>query len=98
MIMRKTPRIALSQKKWVELKKYVHARDQHCVFCGSAHSLTAAHIIRRSQGGNDAPNNVVCACVMTDDYKTGCHTKFDSYQIPLPETVREMLLNEPEVL
>ena len=85
----KSPRIKLSQKKYRELCEYIYNRDGFCVFCGDPHSATPAHIIRRSQGGNDSKNNIVRACIK-------CHTAFDSYQIELPEEVKEMLKLEGE--
>ena len=84
----KSPRRVLSQRKYVELKKYVFERDQYCVFCGNPEMSTPAHIIRRSQGGHDSPKNLVRACLK-------CHDDFDAYKIALPEKVREMLNNEP---
>jgi 5-methylcytosine-specific restriction endonuclease McrA len=88
MNLQKNPRIKLSPTKWKQLVRYVYDRDQFCVFCGRHDQSTPAHIVRRSQGGNDAPNNVIRACV-------GCHSSFDQYKIELPEYVVEMLKKEP---
>lgn len=87
----KSPRLKLSPKKYRELCEYVYERDGFCVFCGDYNSATPAHIIRRSQGGHDAANNIVRACV-------DCHQKFDKYEIELPGRVREMLGREPSAL
>ena len=84
-------RLILPSKKYIELKKYIYERDGWCVFCGRTDMLTPAHIKRRSQGGNDAPNNIVAACI-------DCHTSFDKYEIELPKEVALMLENEPERL
>jgi len=50
MIRPKQPRKPLSQKKYVELKKYVFNRDGWCLQCGFSGTLTPAHIKRRSDG------------------------------------------------
>lgn len=81
-------RLVLSARKWNELKEYVFYRDKWCVFCGSTDTATAAHVINKSQSGDDSPQNVVRACIP-------CHKKFDAYQLPLPEKARLMLENEP---
>jgi 5-methylcytosine-specific restriction endonuclease McrA len=87
----KSPRRKLSPAKYRRLCEYVFNRDQFCVFCGTPEMPTNAHIVRRSAGGHDAPNNIVRACLP-------CHFAFDSYRIELPEAVREMLKNEPSTI
>ena len=87
----KGKRLVLSAGKYRKLCEYVYYRDKHCVFCGRTDSATPAHVINRSQNGDDSPNNVVRAC-------QECHDKFDQYKIALPEHVCEMLKNEPERL
>jgi 5-methylcytosine-specific restriction endonuclease McrA len=89
MIRPKQPRKPLSQKKYVELKKYVFNRDGWCLQCGFSGTLTPAHIKRRSDGGQDAPNNLICLCIP-------CHTSFDKYEIELKKSIYEMLENEPD--
>lgn len=84
----KTPRIKLSKRKYRQLCEYIYERDMTCIFCGEPFSATPAHIIRRSQGGNDSPQNIVKACIP-------CHDAFDQGKIGLPEDVRQMLKNEP---
>ena len=84
----KGKRLVLSAGKYRKLCEYVYERDKFCVFCGRTDSATAAHVINRSQGGDDSPNNIVRAC-------QDCHSKFDAYQIALPEAVSDMLKNEP---
>ena len=83
-------RIKLSPGKYRKLKEYVFYRDQYCVFCGDPYSATPAHVKRRSQRGNDSPNNLVRACQK-------CHDAFDQYKIELPANVIEMLSKEPTV-
>jgi 5-methylcytosine-specific restriction endonuclease McrA len=84
----KQPRKKLTREAYVELKKYIFERDQVCVFCGTPSMLTPAHKKRRSAGGHDAANNMMCACVE-------CHRSFDNYEQELPEWVVEMLDSEP---
>jgi 5-methylcytosine-specific restriction endonuclease McrA len=86
--MNKSPRRKLSPKKYRALCEYVYNRDGFCVFCGRPDMLTPAHIVRRSQGGHDAANNIVAACVL-------CHQDFDACRLALPEKVKKMLEGEP---
>ena len=88
MIRPKQPRIRLSQKKYTQLKKHVYNRDKYCLICGRTDNATPAHVIRKSQGGNDSPNNLIRLC-------QDCHTSFDNYEIELPEHVKRMLEQEP---
>lgn len=89
MSNRKHPRRKLSPAKYLALKQYIYERDDcSCVFCGRTDLLTPAHIKRRSQGGHDAANNIVTACLY-------CHQAFDSYKITLPEHIVDMLAGEP---
>ena len=88
-------RIKHNQKDYRELCEYIFDRDKWCVFCGNPHTLTPAHIKRRSQGGNDSPNNMVAACVMRPDGSKGCHNRFDDREIPLPGHIEAMLEKEP---
>ena len=88
MIRPKQPRHKLSQKKYRKLCMYVYERDKWCVFCGRHDDATPAHVIRRSQGGHDSPNNLVRAC-------TSCHEKFDKYELELPPSTLIMLSKEP---
>lgn len=85
----KRPRLKLSQAAYRKLCEYVYERDGWCVFCGTHNSATPAHVVRRTQGGDDSPRNIVRACIT-------CHADFDQYKIALPERVRTMLENEPE--
>ena len=95
----KQPRKALSPAKYRKLKEYVFERDGYCcVWCGNPGNLTAAHIIRRSAGGHDSPNNVVTGCCVSIQGGKGCHQRFDEYEIGLPNHIAEMLAGEPEEL
>ena len=91
MIRPKQPRLRLSQKKWRELKEYVYWRDGFCLNCGRYDDATAAHVVRRSQGGHDSPDNVIRLC-------SQCHADFDQYRIALPDRVKQMLAREPAQL
>ena len=95
----KQPRKVLSAEKWRKLKEYIFERDGYCcVWCGNPGNLTAAHIIRRSAGGHDSPNNVVTGCCVSIQGGKGCHQRFDEYEIGLPNHIAEMLAGEPEEL
>ena len=95
----KQPRKVLSAEKWRKLKEYIFERDGYCcVWCGNPGNLTAAHVIRRSQGGHDSPNNVVTGCCVSIQGGKGCHDRFDQYEIGLPYHIAEMLAGEPEEL
>ena len=95
----KQPRKVLSAEKWRKLKEYIFNRDGYCcVWCGNPGNLTAAHVIRRSQGGHDSPNNVVTGCCVSIQGGKGCHQRFDEYEIGLPNHIAEMLAGEPEEL
>jgi 5-methylcytosine-specific restriction endonuclease McrA len=91
-------RLKLSPAKYRELCQYVFERDGFCLFCGNPNNLTPAHVIARSQGGSDSPNNIVAACVVRADGSKGCHKRFDDYEIDLPESAQTMLLHEPDRL
>lgn len=80
-------RLKLSPKKYIELKKYILERDCFCLKCGTPYNLTPAHVIRRSQGGDDSKSNMICLCIK-------CHDKFDQYKIELPIEVYTMLSKE----
>jgi len=46
------------------IREYVHEREMpnRCIYCGSMESLSYDHLIPRSRGGPDIPDNVVIAC------------------------------------
>ncbi|MHC4397698.1 MAG: HNH endonuclease [Planctomycetota bacterium] len=94
----KSPRIKLPKAAYRKLCEYLQERDGHCLICGNPNNLTPAHVIRRSHGGNDSPNNMICACVTRADGAKGCHMRLDQYEIDLPEEIKDMLSKEPERL
>ena len=49
-------------------------RDHWCIYCGSPHNLTIAHVVNKGMGGTkhkDLANNLVCLCIK-------CHDKCDN--------------------
>jgi 5-methylcytosine-specific restriction endonuclease McrA len=69
----------------VRLNRYIHRprqevkltrqnilrRDRYtCQYCGTTHgSMTADHVVPRSQGGEDTWENLVCACMACNNRK-----------------------------
>jgi hypothetical protein len=50
---------------WENVKMYVRARDKHmCMYCGAVMppNLEVDHIVPRSRGGSNRPDNLVAAC------------------------------------
>lgn len=53
----------LSKAERARLMGVIFARDGfRCTYCGSAESLTLDHVIPRSRGGSNKPNNITTAC------------------------------------
>jgi len=53
------------QYGWENVKMYVRARDEYtCRYCGAVMppDLEVDHVVPRSRGGTDRPNNLVAAC------------------------------------
>jgi 5-methylcytosine-specific restriction endonuclease McrA len=50
-------------RSWRQLSLMVVQRDGACVRCGSTWLLSAHHVIPRTEGGADAPENLVALCV-----------------------------------
>jgi hypothetical protein len=53
------------QYGWENVKMYVRARDKYtCQYCGVVHpsDLEVDHIVPRSRGGSNRPDNLVAAC------------------------------------
>jgi 5-methylcytosine-specific restriction endonuclease McrA len=73
--LQKTPRIISSYEEWVSLKSQVFDRDQwKCRICNSRVQLTADHVIKRSQGGDDILQNLWSLC-------TDCHRRKDERKL-----------------
>lgn len=89
MNFQKNKPIRLKGIKLRRLKEAVIERDECCVWCNSP-NISFAHIIRRSQGGDDSIENTMGACIP-------CHQMFDQYQTELPEKVwRRMSIEHRE--
>lgn len=44
-------------------REAIYQRDNHCcVYCGAGDNLSLDHVIPRSRGGSDDPENLVTAC------------------------------------
>ena len=79
LLFSKSVPIRLKGAKLRRLKEAVIERDETCVWCNNP-NISFAHIIRRSQGGDDSLENTMAACIP-------CHQMFDQYQTELPESV-----------
>lgn len=71
-------------KKIVLSRKNILRRDGHrCQYCGRSDvGLTVDHVTPRARGGEDAWENLVCACVKCNN-KKGDRTPAEA-QMPLP--------------
>jgi len=48
---------------WMKYRASVLRRDKYtCVYCGSKERIGLDHVIPRSKGGSDSPDNLVAAC------------------------------------
>jgi len=88
MMFPKSPRIKLSRPKYIKVCKYVIDRDETCRSCESASIDEIHHVVKRSQQGNDSPNNLVGLCAE-------CHMLIEHYELDLPQKVYDMLEGEP---
>lgn len=80
--------VRLKGRAYTKEKKVAFERDKGCcVFCGTTYDLTPAHIVRRSQGGDDLAYNIMTACIVD-------HTEFDQYRFDLPEKVWARMTEE----
>jgi 5-methylcytosine-specific restriction endonuclease McrA len=49
---------------WLKYRRLVFQRDSYtCVYCGAQNRLSVDHIMPRSKGGADTPDNLVTACL-----------------------------------
>lgn len=61
--------IRLHDRGYKKMCELVDERDHHrCVICGSPY-IQHHHVIFRSAGGSDTPENLVCLC-------SGCHSVY----------------------
>ena len=48
---------------WMKYRAFVLRRDNYtCVYCGTKEKIGLDHIVPRSKGGSDTPDNLVAAC------------------------------------
>lgn len=58
---------AATARQWRQARIVVLTRDKHrCRACGSVHGLDVHHVVLRSLGGSDEPENLIALC-------RGCH-------------------------
>ena len=55
----------------IQTRKYVRKRDKNtCFYCGvKSTKITIDHVIPKSKGGTDDPDNLVCACERCNQLK-----------------------------
>ena len=51
--------------------------DYECAYCGSEEDITIDHVIPRSKGGMDIPENMVCCCHSCNQNKA--HTPWEEW-------------------
>lgn len=56
------------QPSWRRLSRRVTAAAGACAYCGTTARLTAHHVIPRTEGGPDTPENLLVLCV-------SCHNR-----------------------
>jgi 5-methylcytosine-specific restriction endonuclease McrA len=78
-LAQKKKRIRLSPEDYKKLKKEILDRDEwRCRICRSRTNLSVDHIIKRSQGGDDAGENLWTLC-------HECHRRKDERKLTLAE-------------
>ena len=61
--------------EWKAVAKVIKKRDKYaCQSCGSKLGLTVHHILPRSDGGNDLPDNLITLC-------SYCHDEVESLEL-----------------
>ena len=74
MIMSKWNQLRSGEIVWSSsVREWVKEREQenHCIYCGEERDLTIEHILPRSCGGEDIPDNVVMVCKSCNSSKGG---------------------------
>jgi 5-methylcytosine-specific restriction endonuclease McrA len=62
-LRQKQPRMKLNKREYNVLRTQMLERDGwRCQSCGSARNLQAHHLVRRSQLGHDALENLITLC------------------------------------
>ena len=64
--------------RMIEVRNALRRADPHCRYCGRRvrRSATLDHVLPRSRGGTDAPENVVLACRQCNEAK-GARTQLE---------------------
>lgn len=55
-------RLVLNDEGYRELCKMLDDRDGGCIVCGAVSNIEHHHVTRRSHGGDDSTDNMVCLC------------------------------------
>lgn len=60
-----------ARRRWSRaFYRFVRTRDQNrCRYCGSEERITIDHVVPRIHGGDDGPDNLVCACLRCNLHK-----------------------------
>lgn len=75
----KIKRKILGKQEWHDLTILVYERDKWtCRICGCKRNLTPDHIVKRSQGGDDAMENIWTLCA-------DCHRRKDERKLTQQE-------------
>jgi hypothetical protein len=64
-VMDRFKKLASGEIVWsTSIREYVKEREkpQECIYCGNKTNLTLEHILPRSRGGPDTPDNAVMVC------------------------------------
>ena len=60
-----------SSNKWRKIREQIIRRDGCCQMCGSDERLSVDHIVPRTLGGDDNPNNLQVLCSSCNSSKGG---------------------------
>ena len=64
-VMDRFKKLQSAEIEWSgSIREYIKERERanHCIYCGSNENLSYDHLIPKSKGGPDIPDNVVVAC------------------------------------
>jgi len=88
-IVRLSVYIRVPYKKIILSRKNILRRDGHrCQYCGrNDASLTVDHVVPRARGGEDAWENLVCACIACNN-KKGDRTADESHMLLIRKPMR----------
>lgn len=66
-VMNRFKKLSSGEINWsTSIREYVKEKEKkdECIYCGKKTDLTLEHILPRSRGGPDLPDNAVWACVI----------------------------------